>query len=65
MAGVAAWGTFHAVGAYFFNHSILRTAVVMGFTVAFLCFWILLLVYHKPRPSRWSQNQGPEQSVQD
>ncbi len=41
--GVLAWGTFHAVGAYYFNHDIRRPMVVLGCTVAFLGFWLLML----------------------
>ena len=45
--GVLAWGVFHAVGSYYggaqLAPSLRRAAVVLGFTVAFLGFWLLML----------------------
>jgi threonine/homoserine/homoserine lactone efflux protein len=40
---VAAWGAYHAVGAYLFNHNPWRAAVVAACVAAFLAFWGLLL----------------------
>ena len=43
MAGIAAWGVFHAVGAWRLNHDPRRTLVVLGCVVAFLGFWGVML----------------------
>ena len=41
--GVLAWGLFHAVGAYRFNHDPRRAFVVLACVLGFLAFWGLLL----------------------
>lgn len=41
--GVLAWGVFHAVGAYRLNHDVRRPLVVLGCTLAFLGFWLVML----------------------
>lgn len=41
--GVLAWGLFHAYGAYSFNHDPRRGLIVLGFVLAFLGFWGLML----------------------
>lgn len=43
MAGVLAWGAFHALGAYLYNHDPRRPLVVLGCVVAFLGWWQWLL----------------------
>lgn len=43
MAAVLAWGTFHAVGAYLYNHNWQRPAMVLGCVLAFLAWWLWLL----------------------
>jgi hypothetical protein len=43
IAAVLAWGIFHAVGAYRFNHNPRRAAVVLVCVLGFLGFWALLL----------------------
>lgn len=43
MAAVLAWGAFHAVGAYLYNHHWQRPAMVLGCVVAFLACWGWLL----------------------
>jgi hypothetical protein len=43
MAAVLAWGTFHAVGAYLYNHHWERPAMVLGCVAAFLAWWAWLL----------------------
>jgi len=40
---VAAWGLFHAVGAYLLNHNPWRAVVVLGAVGLFLAFWWVLL----------------------
>lgn len=59
MLGVAAWGLFHAVGAYFggFNdlplrHDLRRTAIVLACFAAFLAFWGAMLYSRKRRLAR-------------
>ena len=43
MAAVLVWGTFHAVGAYLYNHNWQRPAMVLGCVAAFLAWWAWLL----------------------
>ena len=60
MLGVIAWGAFHAVGSYLgglapagpgsLSPDVRRGLVVMGFTLAFLGIWALLLERQKRRP---------------
>ena len=62
MLGVAVWGLFHAVGAYFggvdraggnFAQQDLRKFfVVAGFVLAFLAFWATMLIARKRRLER-------------
>jgi hypothetical protein len=40
---VLAWGVFHAIGAYRFNHNPWRAVVVLTCVLGFLGFWGLLL----------------------
>lgn len=40
---VAAWGLFHAIGAYLLNHNPWRAVVVMSAVGLFLAFWWVLL----------------------
>jgi hypothetical protein len=49
IVAVLAWGIYHAIGAYRFNHNPYRAVVVLGCVVAYLGFWMLLL---KRRQSR-------------
>ncbi|MFM8953881.1 MAG: hypothetical protein ACKOOF_12605 [Planctomycetaceae bacterium] len=43
MAGVVAWGVFHAIGAWRLNHDPRRMLVVLGCVAAFLGFWAAML----------------------
>lgn len=43
MLAVLAWGVFHAVGAYTLNYNPWRFVVVLGCSLGFLGFWLLLL----------------------
>ncbi len=52
MTGILAWGMFHAVGAYRFNHNPWRSVVVLACSLAFLGFWMLMLAARKNRLSR-------------
>ena len=52
MVGVAAWGVFHAVGAYRYNHDPRRAFMVIGCVVAFLAFWWVMLTSRKRRLAR-------------
>jgi cytochrome c biogenesis factor len=49
MAGLAAWGLFHAVGAY--RYDSLRGLVVLAFFAVFIGFWLVMLAWRK-RSSR-------------
>lgn len=50
--GLVAWGLFHAVGAYRFNHNPWRGVVVFSATAAFLGVWALLLAHRRRRLER-------------
>jgi hypothetical protein len=52
--GVLAWGIFHAVGAWRFNHNPLRAVVVLACVAAFLGFWMTMLAVRQRRLSRRS-----------
>jgi hypothetical protein len=54
--GVLAWGVFHAVGAYRLNHNVARPLVVLGCTLAFLGFWLIML---RSRSRRIDDDGGP------
>jgi uncharacterized membrane protein HdeD (DUF308 family) len=43
IAAVLAWGIFHAIGAYRFNHDPRRAIMVLACVLGFLAFWGLLL----------------------
>ena len=54
-----AWGSFHAIGAYFggfggenLQHDFRRAMVVLGCMGVFLGIWWLLILTRKPRNSR-------------
>jgi hypothetical protein len=49
VAGLFAWGIYHAVGAYLYNHNPWRAVVVMTCVCGFLGFWLLLLATRRPR----------------
>jgi hypothetical protein len=49
IAGLIGWGAFHAVGAYSLNQNPWRGAVVMGFSLAFVGFWLALLAWRGNR----------------
>ncbi len=51
-AAVLAWGVFLGIGAYLFNHNILRFVMVMGCVGAFLGFWAIMLVARSARLKR-------------
>ncbi|MBL9125240.1 MAG: hypothetical protein JNG90_16505 [Planctomycetaceae bacterium] len=52
MAAVLAWGIFHAIGAYTFNWNIYRPLMVLGCSLGFLGFWLLMLESRKRRLAR-------------
>jgi len=52
MAAVLAWGTFHALGAYLYNHNWQRPAMVLGCVLAFLAWWLWLLKRKGPLGDR-------------
>ena len=49
IAALAAWGLYHAVGAFLFNHDLRRGLVVLGSMSVFLGCWMLLLRYRKKK----------------
>ena len=52
VAALAAWGLYHAVGAYLFNNDIRRGLVVLACMGVFLGFWLSLLLLRKRRRTR-------------
>ncbi|MBA4017627.1 MAG: hypothetical protein C0483_10680 [Pirellula sp.] len=60
--GVLAWGTFHAVGAYYFNHDVRRPLMVLGCTVAFLGFWLVMLRSRSRRLQREHDDAEADQT---
>lgn len=63
MAGVLAWGVFHAVGAYLNyaeNSNPWRFVVVLGCVLAFLAFWATMLAARSARLRKQNQRRlGP------
>jgi len=57
VAGIVAWGVFHAVGAYRFNHDPRRAAVVFGCVVAFVAFWWGMSAARRRRLSREAEDE--------
>jgi drug/metabolite transporter (DMT)-like permease len=52
VAALAAWGLYHAVGAYLFNNDLRRGLVVLVCMGLFLAFWLSLLLLRKKRRPR-------------
>jgi RsiW-degrading membrane proteinase PrsW (M82 family) len=52
VAGVLAWGVFHAIGAWRFNNNPLRAVVVLACVGAFLGFWMVMLAVRQRRLSK-------------
>ncbi len=56
MVGLVAWGAFHAVGAYRFNHNIWRPVIVLACSATFLGFWLVMLAARQSRLKRQRQH---------
>ncbi len=52
LAALAAWGLYHAVGAFLFNRDVRRGLVVLACMAAFLGWWVLLLAHRKRKLRR-------------
>ena len=52
VAALAAWGLYHAVGAFLFNKDVRRGLVVLACMALFLAFWLSLLRVRKSRQQR-------------
>ena len=48
-AALAAWGLYHAIGAFLFNHDVRRGLIVLACMAAFLGWWLLLLRFRAKR----------------
>lgn len=59
VAAVFVWGTVLAVGAYRFNFHTGRFLMVQGCVLAFLMFWLALLIYRRRMPRRSAAAQTP------
>ncbi|MBX3412050.1 MAG: hypothetical protein KF708_04975 [Pirellulales bacterium] len=53
-----AWGTFHAVGAYQYNHNPWRAVVVVLCSLAFVGFWLAMLASRRARLEREKSPDG-------
>ena len=49
---ILAWGIFHAVGAWRFNHDPARAVMVLVCVGGFLCFWMVMLALRQRRLAR-------------
>jgi hypothetical protein len=58
IVALLAWGGFHAVGAYLYNHNPWRGLIVVACSVAFVGFWLAMLA---SRRARLSRKQADEQ----
>ena len=52
MVALAAWGLYHAVGAFLFNKDVRRGLVVFACMVLFLAVWLSLMMVRKKRRKR-------------
>jgi hypothetical protein len=57
MVAVVAWGIFHAVGAYRFNHNPMRAVMVLGCVTFYLGFWGLMLAARRARLARQARDR--------
>jgi hypothetical protein len=57
MVAVVAWGIFHAVGAYRFNHNPMRAVMVLGCVAVYLGFWGLMLAARRARLAREARDR--------
>lgn len=57
VTGVLAWGVFHAIGAYRFNHNAARFWFVLAVVCAFLLCWLALLAARRSRLKREGDGQ--------
>ena len=57
MVAVLAWGIFHAVGAYRYNHNPLRAVMVLACVAAYLGFWGAMLATRRARLARRSKEE--------
>jgi predicted permease len=49
VVALAAWGLYHAIGAFLFNKDVRRGLVVLACMALFLAFWLSLLMLRKKR----------------
>jgi hypothetical protein len=59
-AALAAWGLYHAVGAFLFNHDVRRGLVVFACMGAFLGWWLLLVRYRAKRNNELARGADTE-----
>ena len=57
VVAVAAWGIFHAIGAYRLNHNPLRAVVVLACVVGYLGFWGAMLAARRARLARQAKRR--------
>jgi hypothetical protein len=57
MVAVLAWGIFHAIGAYRFNHNPMRAVMVLACVAGYLGFWGAMLAARRARLARQSKER--------
>jgi len=57
IVAVAAWGIFHAIGAYRLNHNPLRAVMVLVCVAAYLGFWGAMLAARRARLARQAKRR--------
>ena len=57
-SALAAWGLYHAIGAFLFNHDVRRGLIVLACMAVFLFWWMLLLRHRAKR------NSGPARGAE-
>jgi hypothetical protein len=58
VVALSAWGAYHALGAFLFNHDVRRGLVVLACVGGFLAFWLTLLKLRSRRQAARSSGAG-------
>jgi cytochrome c biogenesis factor len=64
-SALAAWGLYHAIGAFLFNHDVRRGLIVLVCMAVFLCSWMLLLRFRTKRHSGPARGAESDRVVQN
>ena len=63
LAALAAWGLYHAIGAFLFNHDVRRGLIVLACMAVFLGWWMLLLRYRTKTRNVRSRAAGADDGL--